>query len=208
MTKKLDFDFLAVNKDFLKLGLNPTEILLLSQIDEFNRNTGDCYMSDEVFAAQFGVSKSTISREMKVLESKGFIVRETKNVKGGKERHIHINLNNIKSALTNINLTLDGSQQTSNCLLSNVKLPIVNKQNDSIKENIKEKRKDNKGESLTAKAVKSSEIIPAAKGTQNNPIAKEKEWFIEKYNELQPCANGVYLYQGTFYKIGGNENVI
>ena len=51
MTKKLDFDFLAVNKDFLKLGLNPTEILLLSQIDEFNRNTGDCYMSDEAFAA-------------------------------------------------------------------------------------------------------------------------------------------------------------
>lgn len=201
-------NFLKVNKDFFKLELNPTEILILSQIEEYNRTTKDCFMSDEAFAAQFGVSKSTISREMKVLESKGFITRETKNVKGGKERHIHINFNNIESALTNINLTLDGSQQTSNCLLTNVKLPIVNKQNDSIKENIKEKRKDNKGESLTAKAVKSSEIIPVAKGTQNNPIAKEKEWFIEKYNELQPCANGVYLYQGTFYKIGGNENVI
>lgn len=201
-------NFLKVNKDFFKLELNPTEILILSQIEEYNRTTKDCFMSDEVFAAQFGVSKSTISREMKILESKGFITRETKNVKGGKERHIHINLNNIESALANVNLTFDGSQQTSNCLLSNVNLPIVNKQNDSIKENIKEKRKDNKGESLTAKAVKSSETIPAARGTQNNPIAKEKEWFIEKYNELQPCANGVYLYQGTFYKIGGNENVI
>ena len=165
-------------------------------------------MSDEAFAAQFGVSKSTISREMKVLESKGFITRETKNVKGGKERHIHINFNNIESALTNINLTLDGSQQTSNCLLSNVKLPIVNKQNDSIKENIKEKRKDNKEESLTAKAVKSSETIPAAKGTQNNPIVKEEDWFIDKHNELITCANGLFLYQDIFYKRGGNENVI
>lgn len=201
-------NFLKVNKDFFKLELNPTEILILSQVEEYNRTTKDCFMSDEVFAAQFGVSKSTISREMKILESKGFITRETKNVKGGKERHIYINLKNIESALANVNLTFDGSQQTSNCLLSNVNLPIVNKQNDSIKENIKEKRKDNKGESLTAKAVKSSEIIPAAKGTQNNPIAKEKEWFVEKYNELQECANGVYLYQGTFYKIGGNENVI
>lgn len=201
-------NFLKVNKDFFKLELNPTEILILSQIEEYNRTTKDCFMSDEAFAAQFGVSKSTISREMKILESKGFITRETKNVKGGKERHIHINFNNIESALANVKMTLDGSQQTSNCLLSNVKLPIVNKQNDSIKENIKEKRKNNKGESLTAEAVKSSEIIPAARGTQNNPIAKEKEWFVEKYNELQECANGVYLYQGTFYKIGGNENVI
>ena len=67
-------NFLKVNKDFFKLELNPTEILILSQIEEYNRTTKDCFMSDEVFAAQFGVSKSTISREMKILESKGFII--------------------------------------------------------------------------------------------------------------------------------------
>ena len=63
-------------------------------------------------------------------------------------------------------------------------------------------------ESLTAKAVKSSETIPAAKGTQNNPIVKEEDWFIDKHNELITCANGLFLYQDIFYKRGGNENVI
>lgn len=146
MSNKLTGNFLAVNKDFFKLGLNPTEILILSQVDEFNRNTGDCYVSDETFAEMFGVSKSTISREMKVLESKGYIIRETKNVKGGKERHIKIN----KEA-TRVNLTVDSGEkaevvatQTSNCLLTNVNLPIDNKQNDSIKENIKDKEKEKK----------------------------------------------------------------
>jgi hypothetical protein len=40
-------------------------------------------------------------------------------------------------------MTVDGSTQPSKCLLTNVNLPIDNKQNDLIKENIKEKRKDN-----------------------------------------------------------------
>ena len=135
--------FLKVNKDFFKLGLNPTEILILSQIAEFNTNTGDCFMTDDTFAEMLCVSRSTISREMKVLESKGFIIRETKNVKGGKERHITINLNNIENYLSNVNLSVDGGIQDSICLLSNVNLPIVNKQNDSIKDNInKIKTKD------------------------------------------------------------------
>ena len=30
MSKKLDCEFLAVNKDYFKLGLNPTQILILS----------------------------------------------------------------------------------------------------------------------------------------------------------------------------------
>ena len=42
-------NFLKVNKDFFKLELNPTEILILSQIEEYNRTTKDCFMSDEAF---------------------------------------------------------------------------------------------------------------------------------------------------------------
>ena len=94
----------------------------------------------------FGISKSTVSREIKALESKGYITKETKNVKGGKERHIKIN-----REATKVNLSVDSCEkaelvdtQTSNCLLSNVNLPIVNKQNDFIKENIKDKEKENK----------------------------------------------------------------
>lgn len=99
-------------------------------------------MTDDTFAEMLCVSRSTVSREMKVLESKGFITRETKNAKGGKVRHITINLNNIENYLSSVNLSVDGGIQDSICLLSNVNLPIVNKQNESIKDNIKDKTKD------------------------------------------------------------------
>ena len=130
--------FLKVNKDLFKLGLNPTEILLLSQVMEFNTNTGDCFMSDKAFADAFGVSESTISRELKVLEKRGFITRVTKNVRGGKERHITANLTKIEQELTSFNLKPDGGIQASKCSLTNSKLTFDNKQNDLIKDNNKQ----------------------------------------------------------------------
>lgn len=39
--------FLKVDKDLFKLGLNPTQILILAQVIEFNTNTGDCFISNE-----------------------------------------------------------------------------------------------------------------------------------------------------------------
>ena len=68
---------------------------------EFETNTGDCFISDKQLAAQFGVSESTISRSIKKLETMGFIIRETRNVKGGKERHLKT---------TNVKLTIDNKQ--------------------------------------------------------------------------------------------------
>ncbi len=70
------------------MGLNPVQILILAQIMEFETNTGDCFISDKQLAEQFGVSESTIKRELKKLEEQGYIFRNTKNVKSGKERHI------------------------------------------------------------------------------------------------------------------------
>lgn len=98
---------------------------------EFQTNTKNCFISDDVLAENFGVSKSTISRSMKELENKGFITRDTKNVKGGKERHIAVNIDNIEKTL-----------QQSNCLLTKVNLTIDNRQNDSIKDKIKDNIKD------------------------------------------------------------------
>ena len=102
--------FLKVNKDFFKLGLNPTEILLLSQVMEFDINTGDCFMSDKALANAFGVSEKTISRAFGELESKGFLTRETKNIKGGKERHIKVNLDAINNKLTTDKMTVDNNK--------------------------------------------------------------------------------------------------
>lgn len=162
--------FMKVNKDFFKLGLNPTEILILAQVMEFNTNTGNCFITDKQLAEQFGVSDKTISRSMKVLEDKGFIRRETKNVKGGKERHIFINLSNIEKSLSKdkmsvVNEDVSNSQQTK-CPLTTDKMSIDKGQNVLIKDNIKDKEKDNSMEELKQPAV-------VINSSTNNPEEKK-----------------------------------
>ena len=196
--------FLKVNKDFFKLGLNPTEILILAQVMEFDTNTGNCFISDEALTEIFGISKSTVSREIKVLESKGFITRQTVNVKGGRKRTMTVNYNKIEEALTSVNLTLDGCQQDSNCVLSSVNLTIDNKQNDSIKDNIKDNIKYNDEISSAVPAEQISQETPEAQeeGTFEHPILVTREWLIARRNELAECNNGVFKYMDNkFYKV-------
>lgn len=137
--------FLKVNKDLFKLGLNPTEILLLAQVIEYNTNTGDCFISDKTLAEQFGISESTVSRGIKSLIDKGFLTRKTENVKGGRIRHLTAVLDNQND--TTVKMTVVQQPQQSNCLLTTSNLPIDNKQNDFIKDNIKDKEKDKRKES-------------------------------------------------------------
>lgn len=140
--------FLEVNKDFFNLGLNPTEILVLAQIAEYNRTTKNCFISDKTLAQQFGVSDRTISRAIGKLEQEGFIKRETKNVKGGKERHLFIQLDQIEEKLTKDKMTVDGETQPTKCPLTNDSLSLDNRQNDLIKEKGKDKEKDNSSEPI------------------------------------------------------------
>jgi DNA-binding transcriptional MocR family regulator len=81
-------------------------------------------------AEQFGVGDKTVSRALNHLEELGYITRETKNIKGGKERHIHTTdkmtlVNDDKRPTTDKMSVV----QQSNC-------PLYNGQNDSIKDNI------------------------------------------------------------------------
>lgn len=157
--------FLKINKDLFKLKLNPTEILILAQIMEFNTNTGDCYVTDKQFADNFSVSESTIKREIKKLDEMGYIIRETKNVKGGKERHIKINLEKIEQELTSIKLSLDDANKAQNELYTRGNLTLVKGQNDTIKDNIKDKEKDNIENLTTTRVVKFSNTnMPEEKG--------------------------------------------
>lgn len=120
--------FLQIDKSLFELGLNPTEILVLAQIMEYNRTTGDFFMSDDAMSKQFGVSSKTISRALTVLEDKKLIVRETKNVQKGKERHIKF---------TKDNLTLDSSTKDKMSVVEGTICPLPKGQNDLIKENNK-----------------------------------------------------------------------
>ena len=114
--------FMKVNKDLFKLKLNPTEILIIAQVMEFQTNTNDCFISNKVLAEQFGVSEKTISRAVEALEQRGFITRNTKNVKGGKERHMRVNLDKIEEELTKDNLSVVNEEpknpQRTNCPLT------------------------------------------------------------------------------------------
>lgn len=198
--------FLKVNKDLFKLGLNPTELLILAQIIEFDNNTGDCFISDEVLAENFGVSKSTISRSIKSLVDKGLVNKDTKNAKGGKIRHLSAKIDKIEEILkemkkeeekeeeqlTKVNLTVDNeskSSQMSNCLLTTSNLTIDKEQNDSIKDKGIDKGIDKKGEEIPVE------------GSMENPIAASKEWLADRYNLLTPLANGLFMYAKKFYKI-------
>lgn len=152
--------FLKVNKDLFKLGLNPTQIFIVAQVMEYNNNTGDCFISDKTLAEMLNVSVSTISREIKKVEELGFISRSTKNIKGGKERHITINIEAIENALTISKMPIDNKQNDYSTIS---KMPIVNKQNESIKDNSEEdnERENNKNTPSSSPSGEES-VVPVA----------------------------------------------
>lgn len=84
--------FLKVDKDLFSFGFNPTEILIIAQVMEYLRTTGKCFVTNKQFADMFGVSESTIKRELDKLESNGYIIRHTVVSKegNGKERTIDL----------------------------------------------------------------------------------------------------------------------
>ena len=192
--------FLRVNKDLFTMGLNPVEILILAQVMEFQTNTGDCFISDKQLAEQFGVSESTISRELKKLEGMGLIARETKNIKGGKERHIKATTGNLtiveenKNSTTS-NLTVDNKQID---ICTRVNLPIDNKQNDSIKDN-------NKKINLKENGIDKEKEIPVEEeeGTAANPIIVSREWLVARSNNIIRAENGDFLYWNKYYRMEG-----
>ena len=77
--------FLQVEKRLWALsqhGCKSIHILLLAQIQEFQRNRCECYMTDKQFAENFGESERTIGRALDKLEELNLIKRNTKFVHG------------------------------------------------------------------------------------------------------------------------------
>lgn len=176
--------FLKVNKNLFKMGLNPTEILVLAQITEYQTNNKICYMTDAQFAEDFGVSAKTISRTLDKLEKENLIKRETKTVASKRIRTITAI---VKSNGQNDSLN-ENLKQTI-CPSETDNLSKSNGQNDFIKDKEKDNLKDNKEEPKTAE-----------EGTIANPIPVVREWLIERHNNLTPLANGLYKYGDKFYK--------
>lgn len=154
--------FLKVYKSLFKKGLDSTEILILAQIMEFEANKVDCFISNETLAENFGVSVDTIKRRLTRLENDGYIIRDTKNVRKGKERHIKLNptksnllLEEKEPEFTKSNLLFP---QSANCSLSK-------EQTAPIKDNIEKIKIKDKSSApeLTASAVNPSQNSPDVK---------------------------------------------
>ena len=131
--------FLKVDKDLFNSGLNPIEILVLSQIIEFESNKVQCFMTDAQFAENFGVSAKTISRTLDKLEELGYIIRKTTTLSSKRVRTISTTSNGQNDCM---------KLKQTNCPSETDKLSNSNGQNDSIKDNIKDKIKNKTTDNL------------------------------------------------------------
>lgn len=75
-------NFLKINKDYFGGELKSIDLLILSQIEEFERNGCQCYVTNEQFSQISGESVSTVKRSLDKLENLGYIKRDTFYVKG------------------------------------------------------------------------------------------------------------------------------
>ena len=87
--------FLAVNKNYIGIGLKSIDILIISQIEEYERNKCQCFLTNEQFSEMFGESVSTVKRTLDKLDDLGIIKRDTSTVTGNgranKQRVIKLN---------------------------------------------------------------------------------------------------------------------
>lgn len=132
-------NFLSINKKYFNIGLKSIDILILSQIEEYQRNNCECYITNQQFSDMFGESVSTIKRSIDKLEQKGMLERKTRsrtdNGKKSKERTL-----NVVKVHSELNFK---NKQGSNVEQARFKNEESKVHNEPIKENKKENKKDN-----------------------------------------------------------------
>lgn len=74
--------FLAINKKYLNLGLKSIDILIIAQIEEFERTNRQCYITNKQFSELFGESESTIKRSIDKLSEFNIISRHNTFIEG------------------------------------------------------------------------------------------------------------------------------
>lgn len=137
--------FLKVSKNryFDNKDLSPLDMLILSQVEEFERNEKSCYMASKTFASNFNVSEETINRSIKKLVSMQYINSTLNNEhKDGKiQTTRQLSIVKKDMACQNDN-TQDETSENVTCQNDE----LLTCQNDSQKDNylLKDKLKENK----------------------------------------------------------------
>lgn len=151
--------FLQVKKSYYKLceektlGIDATDIMILAQIEEFQRNRQQCYIKDETFSNMLGISRSTVKRRIRNLSRLGFIHRDTttmsKRGQASKQRFLTVNCEAIQTAIENIerrqckNCPKRWTEQSSISSEAEIKSSESKGQDERIKDNKKDNEKDN-----------------------------------------------------------------
>ena len=139
---KMNSNFLAVNKNYFEKGLKSIDLLLISQIEEFERNNCKCTITNKKFANMFGESESTIKRTIDKLEELKIIKRDTiTNVSGSnKSRQRTLSINNKARFIMDSGSDKQGSNiDEARFIMNESKVhndPIKDKEKNNKKENI------------------------------------------------------------------------
>ena len=138
----IEHKFLAVSKQYLDIGLKSIDIMIIAQIEEFERNNCKCYMTNKQFANILRESESTVKRSIQKLEKLNVITRYTTTIAGnGKTTKQRVlSLNKYEDWKGQIEPTKMVRSNISNGRVKNDKWE---GHNDLIKDNIKDKEKDN-----------------------------------------------------------------
>lgn len=196
-------NFLSINKKYFNIGLKSIDILILSQIEEYQRNNCECYITNQQFSNMFGESVSTIKRSIDKLEQKGMLERKTRsrtdNGKKSKERTL--NVINVHSELNFKN------KQGLNVEQARFKNEKSKVHNDLIKENKKEKKKDNINNNdfeeiisaLSQRGIDTT-MEDVIKGYKFSRDIKKKPWTVDEMVDFinRESKMGFYEYVNAF----------
>lgn len=151
--KKLDFEFLAINKAYFNLELKSIDLLILCQIEEYQRNEEICYLTNEQFSYMFGESKDTVKRSLTKLEDLNMIKRVTTFVKGNgranRQRTLSVNPVSQWKVQNKPTIEMEGANlDNGRCKNQQWKV-----HNAPIKDNLKDNIKDNSRRELESLSV-------------------------------------------------------
>ena len=112
--------FLQVKKEYFGKGLQPIDLLILSQVEEFNRNGKECYMTNQQFSNDFGATLYAIKTSIDKLAKEGYIQRSSSYVDGkgrGNKQRIIKRTNKMVGCQSTFQSGMEGCPSTDHYIM-------------------------------------------------------------------------------------------
>lgn len=198
--------FLAIDKKYFNREFKSIELLIIAQIEEFERNNCECYITNEQLSDMFGESISTIKRALSSLETKGIIKRKTSTVSnnGQKSKQRILSISKIQNEPNlNQNDVKKSNKQGSDAKKVRFKNEESKAHNEPIKEKKKENKKDNDFsriiDALSNKGIDAT-MEDIIRGYKFSKDLKKKPWTVDEMVRFINRENqeGFYEYVNAF----------